>query len=348
MPNYLPLFSPNVHENAIPPRFQWNNNGGYCGETSFIASGLYYGQYLSQYDVRSIASPGMKQNEKAGSVYGAQLLLGVNDRSTADSLRLKYEEWPRTNLKDTTEFMQWVKNHVLQGHPVIMGVFNNFNLLGEGTSPTDGDAQYDHIVPVLGFGTKSPHQYNEHDIIVLSDNGLYTPGNSIPFYHQFRMKPDNTIVVAKPFLDHRRAANNPGGNVYSVLDLKASHTTSLRNYAIAITGVKDQDNETVPVRVTTDLNYEIPAIACDSKTRPTAIGLNLSVRVSNLQPNTEYNLYEYDDETKVPISHFNLHAGDAKKTHKIKITEGDSYTKVFSGIESCQKVFFRAVPASAQ
>ena len=45
--------------NKIPPRYQWEHNGGYCGETSMISAGLYYGQYLSQYDVRTIASPGM-------------------------------------------------------------------------------------------------------------------------------------------------------------------------------------------------------------------------------------------------------------------------------------------------
>ncbi len=42
----------------IPPRYQWNANNGYCGETSFISAGLYYGQYCSQWKARDIASPG--------------------------------------------------------------------------------------------------------------------------------------------------------------------------------------------------------------------------------------------------------------------------------------------------
>ena len=33
-------------DNPIPPRLQWNENNGYCGEMSFISAGLYYGQYL--------------------------------------------------------------------------------------------------------------------------------------------------------------------------------------------------------------------------------------------------------------------------------------------------------------
>lgn len=346
MSDYLPLYSHHVHENPIPPRFQWNHNGGYCGETSFIASGLYYGQYLSQYDVRSIASPGMKQNEKnANGVYGAQLLLGVNDAETANRLRLEHEEWPTANFKDSKEFMHWVKNHVLQGHPVIIGVFNNFNLLGEQSS-LPGDHEYDHIVPVLGFGAASTTHYDKHDIIVLSDNGLYTPGNSIPFYNQFRMEPLNEVVASNPFLGDRAAANNVNGNIYSVLKLGADPTTSKRNYAIAITGVKDTENVTLPVRVTTDLNYEIPAIASDSDLRPTVMNLNLTLTISGLQPNVSYNLYEYDHQDKVPVANFNQQAGNAKSSRQIMITEGDTHTLSLA-IESNQKVFFRAVPASA-
>lgn len=42
--------------NDIPPRLQWAANNGYCGEVSFANAGLYYGQYLSQFDIRDIAS----------------------------------------------------------------------------------------------------------------------------------------------------------------------------------------------------------------------------------------------------------------------------------------------------
>lgn len=344
MPNYLPLFSQNTHENPIPPRFQWNHNGGYCGETSFIAAGLYYGQYLSQYDVRSIASNGKKQNEKTASgTYGAQLLLGVNDTHAANQLRLNYDEWPTANLNDTKAFIQWVKGHVLNGHPVIIGVFNNFRLLGEQSS-LPGDSQYDHIVPVLGFGTSNATSYDDNDIIVFSDNGLYTPGNSIPFYHQFRMKPQNDVVWAEPFLCDRQMANKEIGNIYSVLNLTTGENTPHRNYAIAITGVQDPLNETKPVRVTTDLNYEIPTIGPDSNTRPTPISLELTVTVSGLQPNTTYNLYTYDHESKVPTSHFNQNSANASSVQSITITEGDSHTLTVP-VNSDKKVFFRAVEA---
>ena len=48
----------------IPPRRQWEGNGGYCGETVMISAGLYYGQYVSQYDARAFASDG-DQSEAA-------------------------------------------------------------------------------------------------------------------------------------------------------------------------------------------------------------------------------------------------------------------------------------------
>ncbi|AEA68430.1 Hypothetical protein; putative exported protein [Pseudomonas brassicacearum subsp. brassicacearum NFM421] len=64
--------------NDIPPRLQWEANYGYCGETALISAGLYYGQYVSQFDARAIASPNVKQSKR-----GSQLLLGRNDGATA-------------------------------------------------------------------------------------------------------------------------------------------------------------------------------------------------------------------------------------------------------------------------
>ena len=42
--------------NAIPYRSQWNENNGYCGETSILSAGLYFGEYVSQYDARVLAN----------------------------------------------------------------------------------------------------------------------------------------------------------------------------------------------------------------------------------------------------------------------------------------------------
>lgn len=46
---------PNTHLLPIPPRFQWENGHGFCGETSIQSISLYYGNYISQNQVRKIA-----------------------------------------------------------------------------------------------------------------------------------------------------------------------------------------------------------------------------------------------------------------------------------------------------
>jgi hypothetical protein len=41
----------------IPPRAQWDNNNGYCGECAIQQIALYYGSYISQYNARKIIDP---------------------------------------------------------------------------------------------------------------------------------------------------------------------------------------------------------------------------------------------------------------------------------------------------
>jgi hypothetical protein len=72
-----------IISNPIPPRLQWNENYGYCGEVSLISAGLYYGQYISQYDARALASPGVPEND-----FNSQLMLGINDQIAAAAMHL--------------------------------------------------------------------------------------------------------------------------------------------------------------------------------------------------------------------------------------------------------------------
>jgi hypothetical protein len=52
----------------IPTRLQWENGHGFCGETSIQACSLYYGNYISQLEVRKLA--------------GGEVLLGENAEET--------------------------------------------------------------------------------------------------------------------------------------------------------------------------------------------------------------------------------------------------------------------------
>jgi hypothetical protein len=67
-----------------------------------ISAGLYYGQYLSQYDMRKIVS-GTNQRQ--------QLLLGYNEGYAAAQLRLKYKKMQSTG---SAAFLAWIK-HFLRG-----------------------------------------------------------------------------------------------------------------------------------------------------------------------------------------------------------------------------------------
>ena len=60
---------------------------------------------------------------------------------------------------------------------------------------------------------------------------------------------------------------------------------SLKNgidYGIAITDIIDLSHETVPVRLTTSTNAEIPAMVNGSNARPAATPVTLTITVSDL------------------------------------------------------------------
>lgn len=112
------LINAHTLQNNIPPRFKWNSNDGYCGEVSLISAGLYYGQYISQYDARAIAIKDQPQDT-------GELLLGKNDAYTAAQIHLQGVEWNTTEEQNSKQFLSWVKENVVKGYPVAIGVFTN-------------------------------------------------------------------------------------------------------------------------------------------------------------------------------------------------------------------------------
>jgi hypothetical protein len=317
--------------NPIPPHIQWNHNYGYCGEVSFISAGLYYGQYLSQYDARVIAEndntpPTLQYNQSS------QLLLGVNDTNVAPQMHLTYDEWTPGPQSTASSFLRWVKGKVIRGYPVAIGIYENYYRFYGSTNRNAGDPDYDHIVDATGVTSKHPltlpATYYPTDVLTFNDNGLWTGGGqqnsfSYPF---------------GSFQATRRQANAKKGHVYSLPD-------SVPDYAIALTGIADQDHETVPVRVATSVNYESPSIGHHSNTRPTPMALTLTVTVSGLNAGTVYNLYRYDSMGRVPNSAFNAQKSAASQSWTFTAT-GPTYT-LSQPIQSNDEVIYRAVPASA-
>lgn len=80
-----------------------------------ISARLYYGEYLSQYDVRALVSGGNESNQNS------QLLLGVNDTQAAAKMHLNAAAYNTSSERSTNDFLSWVKGSVLAGHPVLIG-----------------------------------------------------------------------------------------------------------------------------------------------------------------------------------------------------------------------------------
>ena len=315
----------------MTPRFQWNANSGYCGETAFISAGMHFGQYTSQWTARSLASPGVDQWKPS-----AQLLLGVNDLRAAKAMGLTAERYDNSRQRSVPQFLRWVKGRFLAGSPVIIGVLNNTRILGEW--PQDkGDAEYDHIVPVFGIGSGSPlsdRRYFPTDAITISDNGLHNVGPNIPYLYTYEFG---------SFPRTRDEANAIGGPVYALRDRP-------RNYGTVVTGVVDPQGVTISVRLTSDVNGEGVQNGLGPnqvmKQAPPGTPMTLTARVSIPDQARAYVVYLYDDFTKVPTRDFNARADQAIDSWTIPAGSGPSWSITIDALTSDTRVF-RAVPATA-
>lgn len=309
----------------IAPRFQWEENYGYCGETSLVSAGLYYGQYASQYDVRDWASDGANQARE-----DSQLLLGVNDVHAAGRAHLHAERWQGSGTED---FLAWVKENVLAGYPVIIGVYTNERRLYGDTHAGAGDAEYDHIVPVVGIGSNHPLTdvgYYADDTLTFSDNGLVgddTPAGSEYLY----------TYAFGDFSKTRTDANAADAPWYALASEGA-------NYGLVVKG--PDAAATLPVRVATSVNYESPEITDGGTSRPEASAVELTVTVSGLEPGVDYVLYRYDDIDRVPQADFNDNAASAGASWPIRVDAGSELTVVDARMSSDVAVY-RAVVAPA-
>jgi len=140
----------------IPPRLQWDEKNGYCGECSIQQIALYYGTYISQYNARAIIDPTQAQD----------VWVPDNSGPIFDALRLNYVAWNSAlATPQYSNYLVWVKSHLQQGHPVIIDVYVN--------GGTDSD--YDHIIPATGFTSADTNTYHAADTLVFNDNYASTP-----------------------------------------------------------------------------------------------------------------------------------------------------------------------------
>jgi hypothetical protein len=135
----------------IPPRAQWFNNNGYCGECCIQQCALYFGAYISQYRAREIIDPAQEQD----------VLVPRNSGRVLDALRLTYAAWNsfQAATPQHQSCLVWAKSHLQQKHPVILGVY----VQGE------SDLDYDHIISATGFTSVDTNAYHPEDKLVFND-----------------------------------------------------------------------------------------------------------------------------------------------------------------------------------
>ena len=84
-----------------PPRSMWGQaegQRGYCGETSFQTSGIFFGNWISQQIARDHAD-------------GVELLIGENEIKAAKGLKYKFEKFRSEDEEEDPgdEFLEWAR-----------------------------------------------------------------------------------------------------------------------------------------------------------------------------------------------------------------------------------------------
>jgi hypothetical protein len=220
----------------IPPRLQWDNNNGYCGECSIQQIALYYGTYISQYRVREIIDPTQHQD----------IWVPENSGPVLDALRLDYVTWDSGQTAPQYQgFLVWVKSHLQQNHPVIVDVFAQDGCDEAGTN------DYDHIVPVTGFTSLDTNCYHAGDTLVFNDNYSSTP-----------------VIRTFATLDDARDMKGNGNDFRFCLP-------RVIDYGCAVTGIKDGSGTALPVSLKVD-QWNEPNISCGLAAVPLTATIQVS------------------------------------------------------------------------
>lgn len=242
------------------------------------------------------------------------------------NLHLSYEHFQDRNQNTIKNFIPWMKQHVVNGHPVVMGVQDFL----AGSNDTD----FDHIVVVIGWGSNNPltqSQYYPDDEIVFSDHGLVVGGQqphggSIPYYFRFTMETQNGVTGTGGWLvdggcpDPTNPAWNfvmdlgslrrltrlgqpsaSGSRVSNTYQLALSPTKlkngSSGNAGFAITGITDTVAKGVQVRIDTSAYYQVPVITtpqAQSGVQPACTqNITHNISVTGLDATKSYNLWMF-------------------------------------------------------
>ena len=146
---------------------------------SVVEGGMMYGQYVSQYTVRSIFSNGVQSSNGQYLIGDGTTYTNGRDISTLTSLRMTASEYNFADMSSThaKTFLAWVKSQLRLGYPVSIGVY-------AGASYTE----YDHIVTVTKVESNyNDNNYYDSDIITIVDHGQSggTSPSTMPYYFSY-------------------------------------------------------------------------------------------------------------------------------------------------------------------
>ena len=166
----------------IPPRLQWDDLDGYCGECCIQQAALGYGTYVSQYVCRGIININQQ----------SQILVAVNDQTVLTVLKLTSLAWDY-NKAPKPQFQShfgWLKQQLNLMRPVLITTYV------QGMSDTD----YDHIMLATGFTSTDATTYRAADQLYFNDNYSLTP----------------LVRTASTLSDTRRMRGNGATNEYCI------------------------------------------------------------------------------------------------------------------------------------
>jgi hypothetical protein len=205
------------------------------------------------------------------------LWIDVHGKTVLDALRLNFEAWNSSQATPQYQnYLVWIKNHLHGGHPVIITLYVS----------EEDDPDYDHIVPAVGFQSSD-------------DWTAYHAGDQLTFFDNY----DSAAYVrAFSTLYDTRAMNNNGA-VYEYCIPEDV------DYGTAVTGIRDDDAVTRPVRLSVN-RWDEPNVSQGQS----PVTLTATVTIGSLVPNKSYCLLRYDNYQNVPTKNFPSSAFSVKQT----------------------------------
>jgi hypothetical protein len=202
------------------------------------------------------------------TIGGRPVKIGDGSEGVLTTLHFHFDTWDyaSANNPEYQDFMVWMKGYLVRGIPTIFAEY-----VGDASPPLDPD--YDHLVPGIGIKTSS------------AGSTTFDPQDTLYF------NTNEMTSVAKSFV------SLSGTRSCTVASYDGGCVPTQTDYGVAVTGIIDDGNVTLPVEVSVPVDHEP-----DTTSGQKPIQLTATALVSNLVAGKSYTLLRYDDYTKVPTS----------------------------------------------